>query len=782
MKSILRNLLSVIRRFKMATSLNILGLSIAFAAFMAIMMQIDYDYNFDKFHRDYDHIFRLEHTYNNNMQVIVSRPRAEEFIQSSPHIIAGGIAQGWSLELFFTAEVNGVKNSYKEMSTDVFPSYINMFDFNMYEGDTETLEVSGNILIPLSISRKIFKEESAIGKKLVGQDNNVLTIVGVYHDFPSNSIIQNNIYRSLPKDKHKDDWGSSSYLVYVRVDDPANIESIISNYNKNLKRQSWESEDMYTRLTSLPDIHFVTNVLYDDTPKASHQALRILFAIAIIIILIAGINFTNFSTALTPMRIKSINTQKVLGGDESIIRLSLLIEAVLISLLSFGISLFFIHLIQYTPLVNLLDADPILSQHPFIVGGTALIALCTGILAGLYPSYYMTSFPPALVLKGSFGLSPKGRTLRNGLISIQFIASFALIIGTLFMYLQNHFMQNAPLGYDKDQLIVTDINKKISNSKEAFINQLESFSGIEGATFSFMLLSSQDQYMGWGRNYKDRNIEFQVLPVNYTFLTFMGIDVTEGRNFRKEDELLDEGVFIFNEKAKVDFDLELNTQISGNGEIIGFMPDVKFASFRTEVVPMAFYVWGDKFVNDWDLEPDNFSYIRVKAGSDLRAAMNHVQSTLKTFDPEYAFNVRFFDEVLNKLYEKEQGLTLLITILSLIAIFISMVGVFGLVVFDSQYRKKEIGIRKVLGSTTTQILIMFNKGYVHILAICFILAAPIAWYIINRWLENFAYKTPMHWWVYLLSFILVSALTMLTVTFQNWRAANDNPVNSIKSE
>ena len=237
------------------------------------------------------------------------------------------------------------------------------------------------------------------------------------------------------------------------------------------------------------------------------------------------------------------------------------------------------------------------------------------------------------------------------------------------------------------------------------------------------------------------------------------------------------GTFVFNERARTEYGLEIGSLIDSM-EIVGFMPDVKFASFRTEVTPMAFFVWG---TNNWGNQP-NYAYIKVKAGSDLRGAMQHVKTTLQSFDPEYPFNVRFFDEVLNGLYEKERSLSSLITLFSLIAIFISVVGVFGLVVFDSEYRKKEIGIRKVLGSTTEEIIVMFNKTYIRILCVCFVLGAPIAGYVVHRWLENFAYKTPMYWWVYLIAFAIIAVITILTVTFQNWRAANENPVHSIKNE
>ena len=225
--------------------------------------------------------------------------------------------------------------------------------------------------------------------------------------------------------------------------------------------------------------------------------------------------------------------------------------------------------------------------------------------------------------------------------------------------------------------------------------------------------------------------------------------------------------------------MELGTQIDGGGEIIGFMPDVKFASFRTAVEPMAFFVWG---TDNWGTLPNN-AYIKVKAGTDMRAAMSHIRATFAEFDSEYTFfEVRFFDEVLQRLYEKERSLSSLISLFSMIAIFISIVGVFGLVVFDSECRRKEIGIRKVLGASVIDIVVMFNKAYFKILIVCFVVAAPLAWYTVNRWLENFAYKTPMYWWVYLLALVVVGIITVATVTFQNWRVANDDPVKAIKTE
>lgn len=783
MNTILRNFLSVLRRFKMAMILNVLGLSIAFAAFMVIMMQLNYDQNFDRQNKYSDTVYRIEASYDNSMQAIISRPMGEAFIRSSPHVVAGALYIPWAEESLIAVEKNGKRNSFMEKRVPVDPSYTEVFHFDMLEGQDTALENPDQILIPQSLALKLFGNTSAMGKVLKDKDLS-FTVGGVYQDFPKNSSIGNHIYSPFPKDEKLHDWGSQSYTFYIRVDAPENSVDLIDHFKKHFdtsslgEAASWVKMDSIDMaLTALPDLHYKTNVEYDTVPKSSKQTLMVLFTIAIAILVIAGINFTNFSTALTPMRVKSINTQKVLGGTERMIRFALIAEAVVISFFSFGVALYLIHLMQYTPLVSLVDPTIALGVHLPLIGSTAVLALVTGLLAGLHPAFYMTSFPPALVLKGSFGLSPKGRQLRNALISLQFIASFSLIIGASFMYLQNYFMQHAPLGFDKDALIVTSINEDIYKSHEALVNQLKAFSGIEGVTFSEQLLSGSDQFQSWGRSIGDKHIDYQLIPVDASFLTVMGIEVTDGRDFRQGDANAIRGAYIFNECARRKYDLKQGDRIY-DAEIVGFMPDVKFASFRLEMAPMAFYVLGTQ---NWKFDPKH-AYVKVKAGSDLRAAMDHVQTTFHTFDGEYPFDVRFFDQVLNTLYEKEERLSSLITLFSLVAVFISIVGVFGLVVFDSEYKKKEIGLRKVMGATTGQILVMFNKSYLYILCPCFVVAAPMAWYAVHSWLENFAYRTPMYGWVYWVAFIVVTAITIATVTFQNWHAANENPVKSIKSE
>jgi len=767
----------------MASTLNVLGLSIAFSAFMVIMMQLDYDWNFDKSHTDAHTIFRVDKVYEGTAYAVLSRPLSDRIIASSPHIIAGTVAApSAKYEMFFSVENNGIRNKYREKALKVYPNYGDVFEFNMLEGDKDALSHPNTVLIPSTLSRKLFGSESAIGRQIESEEQNY-TIGGVYKDFPSNTIVENNIYYPIQPNERIQDWDSSMFYLFLKLDNSKNSQLVIDNFLKNFdvaslgEGYSW-LDGLKLKMTALPDIHYTTDVLFDFTPKTTRTTLLVLLIIAFIIVLIAGINFTNFSTALAPMRIKSINTQKVLGANDQILRLAMILEAVFACFLSFILSIGIVYVFSTSSLSHFISADLSLANHWELLFITAIIALGTGILAGLYPAYYTTSFSPALVLKGSFGLTPKGRKLRNALISLQFFASFALIISSLFMYLQTDFMQNSSVGYDRDLLIVSDIPSGIVDKKETLSDQLKKYPEISNVTFSEALISGFDQFMELSAYYKGKSFQYQCIPVDPSFLQVLGINTMEGRDFRKEDTFTTYGTYIFNEKAMRAYDLEVGDKLNGI-EIVGIIPDIKFASFRTEVEPMAFQVGGNNIFKETS---NNYTYIKINAGSDIKTTLSNIQNTLDSFAPSYLFNIRFFDEVIQKSYESESRFSTLIILFSLITALISIVGVFGLVVFDSEYRRKEIGVRKVLGSTIREILLFFNKTYFRILTICFVLSVPVAWYVVDRWLENFAYKTPMYWWVFLLAFLLVSLTTSCTVTFQSWRVAIANPVDSIKTE
>ncbi|MDR2533957.1 MAG: ABC transporter permease [Tannerellaceae bacterium] len=781
MKTIIRNFLSILRRYKISMLLNVAGLAAAFAVFIVIMMQVDYDRNFDKCHRDADRIFRLEVNFQGEWSNSICRPFGEGLIASSPHIAAGAMADeidlgSGSADLTYNGPDG--RQTWREKIVEVTSGYADVFTFNMVEGNAAALAEPSSILISQTAARRFFGEGEAVGKQLksVGGD---FVVGGVYRDFPRNSSLGNHIYAAFPHDKHKDDWNTWNYSCYIRTDNPQAAENLIADYRRNvsivdkMEGMPLGEDDLSFRLSPLKSLHYLANVRYDPVPKSDSRTVAILTAIAIVIIAIGGINFSNFGMSLVPKRVRSVNTQKVLGARVASIRKALILESVAIALFSFGVALVIVYLLKGTEAAGLIDAEFSLAAHPGIIAFTALLAVAVGLAAGIYPSWYVTSFPPALALKGNFGLSPKGRALRNLLVGLQFAASFALIISASFIYLQNHFMRNTPLGYDRDQLIVAHINNRIAKQSETFRAKIKQDSSVSEMAFAMNLFGGSDSYNRWGSAYKGESIMNDIFVVSHQFLSIMGIEITEGRNFREEDK----GKYIFNSLSKGEYSMELGSTIDGT-EIIGFVPDIRFASFRRTVEPMGFYVPDA----GWDSGWMSYAYIKIKSGSNLGSAMAHVRSTLKELDSESSFDVVFFDEVMNRLYGQERRLSLLITLFGIVAVLTSMAGVFGLVIFDNEYRRREIGIRKVFGSTTGQILAVFNRTYIRILAVCFPPAALAAWYVINGWLSSFAYRTPMHWWVYLSAFAAVSAITISTVTLQNLRAAGMNPVKSIKSE
>lgn len=784
MKTIIRNLLGVVRRFKMATLLNVMGLSIAFAAFIILMIQLQYDWGFDRFQKNAERIYRVGlYTPDWGNQVVVSPPFAEAFVQSSPHIETGALLSSWGSQLALKRGNDTNETSFWCPVNAITPEYASVFDFQMLEGKIESLDNPGYVLIAQSQAEKFFGDEPAVGKQLTA-DKLYFVVGGVYKDFPQNSVIQNAVYRRIGEKENQDNWNANGYQLYVLLDDPGKKDQIIADFKNHFNHEyyDWKTKDV--RLTQLTDIYYEADARFDSQKdKGNKTMVFVLFTIAVLIVVIAGINFTNFSNALVPMRIRSINTQKVLGGSDNTLRCAMLVEAVAICLFSFILSLFIVKGMANTWLADMVSGELSLKANiPLLIGAGVLAAL-TGLLAGAYPAWHITSFSPALVLKGSFGLSPSGKRMRSLLVSFQYVISFALIIAALFIYLQNHYMLASSLGFDKEHVAIVELNGQLIKNIEAVENRLEQEVSVQEVSFAEDLLSASDEYTDFGRGHRENNVQFKVFVVSPDFLRLMNIPVISGRDFLQEDSKSVGGVYLFNEAARLQYDLVAGEYITGNewyeappALIAGFIDDIKYASFRTEVAPMAFYVSPAAGYRP------RYAYIKIKAGADIRDAVASIRKALTSIDKNFPAEIRFYDTILNNLYKRELSIGWLISLFSLIAVFISVVGVLGLVIFESEYRKKEIGLRKVHGATTSQILLMFNKVYVRILIVCFVLAIPVAYYGVNRWMVYFAYKIPMYWWVYAVAFVVVSVITFLTVTFQNWKTANENPVESIKTE
>lgn len=795
MKLMIRNLLYLFKRFKTAVVLNLFGLTIAFAAFLLIVMQVDYEMNYDAMHSKSGRTFRLEANHGEfEHNAIHCLMFSDAFVNSSAHITDYSYRYpfygGERYCQIDEVDDQGEAKVFKENFQLCLPNISDVFDFHMKEGSVECLSIPGSVLIPESVAKRLFDKQSAIGKRIRMSGSSgwqpvsttILTIGGVYKDFPGNTTVQNRIYVPMDQlDLLKSSWQMYANEIYVTLDDPRNKEEVLDHFNKTFdfaKSQMGSAQEIALRLTPLKDVYYTHDTTFDFNPKGHRETNYVLLGIAFLILFIAGINFTNLTTSLIPLRLKTINTHRVLGCSIYKLRAISLIESIVICLISYILALFIVNDLSYTPIANWVDADIRLSQYKGLILLTALIAILTGCLAGLYPAIRSTSYAPALVLKGSFGLSPKGKKVRVALIGFQYTVSIALIIVTLFMGLQNHFMTSSEqLGFNKDQVAIVNLTPEIyAKHKPQYIQKLKDYPGIEDVAFSVYELSKEDDMIDLEyARHEDKDVFFKVFYASENFLSVMDIQVEEGRDFTREDLNKAQSDYIINPAAERDFHLHPGDRFNDR-TVLGVSKDFRFNSCRIASSPFVFAL------NNDIPNPKLVSYIRFNSKTNLQEAVAHVRETLKEIDPTFPFEISFYNTILNNLYQKEQTLGKLISLFGIMAILISIVGVFGLVLFETQYRQKEIGIRKINGATTGQILLMFNKTYIRIVSVCFIISIPIAWMGTQQWLENFAYKTPLHLWVFIVAFLIILSVTIGTVTFRNWQAANENPVNSVKSE
>lgn len=795
MKLMIRNLLYLFKRFKTAVVLNLFGLTIAFAAFLLIVMQVDYEMNYDAMHSKSGRTFRLEANHGEfEHNAIHCLMFSDAFVNSSAHITDYSYRYpfygGERYCQIDEVDDQGEAKVFKENFQLCLPNISDVFDFHMKEGSVECLSIPGSVLIPESVAKRLFDKQSAIGKRIRMSGSSgwqpvsttILTIGGVYKDFPGNTTVQNRIYVPMDQlDLLKSSWQMYANEIYVTLDDPLNKEEVLDHFNKTFdfaKSQMGSAQEIALRLTPLKEVYYTHDTTFDFNPKGHRETNYVLLGIAFLILFIAGINFTNLTTSLIPLRLKTINTHRVLGCSIYKLQAISLIESIVICLISYILALFIVNDLSYTPIANWVDADIRLSQYKGLILLTALIAILTGCLAGLYPAIRSTSYAPALVLKGSFGLSPKGKKVRVALIGFQYTVSIALIIVTLFMGLQNHFMTSSEqLGFNKDQVAIVNLTPEIyAKHKLQYIQKLKDYPGIEDVAFSVYELSKEDDMIDLEyARHEDKDVFFKVFYASENFLSVMDIQVEEGRDFTREDLNKAQSDYIINPAAERDFHLHPGDRFNDR-TVLGVSKDFRFNSCRIASSPFVFAL------NNDIPNPKLVSYIRFNSKTNLQEAVAHVRETLKEIDPTFPFEISFYNTILNNLYQKEQTLGKLISLFGIMAILISIVGVFGLVLFETQYRRKEIGIRKINGATTGQILLMFNKTYIRIVSVCFIISIPIAWMGTQQWLENFAYKTPLHLWVFIVAFLIILSVTIGTVTFRNWQAANENPVNSVKSE
>nr|WP_301202454.1 FtsX-like permease family protein [uncultured Parabacteroides sp.] len=460
----------------------------------------------------------------------------------------------------------------------------------------------------------------------------------------------------------------------------------------------------------------------------------------------------------------------------------------MLCLTAYLLALFYVYNLSLTSFADIVVGGLSLEGRLPLVLTAGMLSILIGVGASYWPARYITSFPPAVVLKGNFGLSRKGRLLRNSLVSLQFVVSFILIISALFVNLQNRQMLRMPLGFDKEQVVVVNnLTGRLCKQPDLIRQKLGGIPDIESLSLVSHLVGATDNYIRMGRSYKGEMIGYLMIHADPSILDVLGVRPTAGRNFQPEDEL-SEGVYIFNEMARKKYGLEPGdlltldmsyawSEVHLREQIAGFMPDLKYNSFKSITEPFAFFTGKNQMVGSLSQ-----LMIRTRAGADYTKLKTTLAASLCEIDPDYLPSLRLFDEMQDYLYEKELRAGRQITFFSLVTVLISLIGVFGVVMLESEYKRKEVGVRKVFGATVGELLCLFNKTYLQITFACFAVAAPVAYYAILQWQESFIYKVSLSWWMFLLAFVSVTAITLLTVSVQSWRVANANPVDSLKSE
>ena len=774
--------------------LNFIGLTLAFSAFLVIMVQVVYDYGYDRNYEDAERIFRVENKFMSRVgySTVLSRPMIEAMKSASPEIEAGGCynyTKGWNVAV--ALEDDGRQSEYKVGYGIIEKSLLNVFPFDFVVGDTSKFEPF-TVIISESTAKLLFGDENAIGKTLyLDNGPEPYTVAAVYKDFPENSSVDCGIFGNIG-DSQLDDWSEWNMSFYVKLRSPqaagdvatAMLQSLMSYYDA----ESWTEEEMSEymsslRLVNLHDAYYSTDVEYDNMGKGNRFTTITCFTVSLLIIIVAIINFINFSMASVPFMIKGINTRRVLGATRGRLIGRQVGESLLIAVAAFILSVIVMRALSGTLVASMISGSLDPADNLALTGAGAAVSLVIVALAGIFSASYSTSFPPAMVLKGSFSLSAKGRSLRSIIVGFQYVVSFILIIMTLFIYCQRRYMNSFDMGFDRDQIVTFYVGNSVGERRQAFEAHLKENPHVLDVTFAGNELVSNGK-MGWGRMYDGESVNIDCLPVDADFIDFFGMEVVQGRDFMPSDEMKSNGTFIMNEATMEVYPfLKLDTKLSGHAaepaDIVGVVKDFNFKPLQYVVSPIALYVFGSE---PW--WPLTWAYARISP-EDVAGTMDYIRQSVSEFNPQMTadnVNVRFLDEAIGNLYQKETNLNKLITIASVLSLLICVIGILGLVYFETQFRRKEIALRRVHGATVGEVLRMINRYYLIICTVCFIVAAPSAWFIARKWVEGFTYQCPVHVWIFIVAYAALLAITAGVVTLQSYRAVSKNPVDSIKNE
>ncbi|MDO3643987.1 ABC transporter permease [Mucilaginibacter sp. L3T2-6] len=793
---------------KSFTALNIAGLSLGLISCLLIVFYVVDELSYDRYNTKANRIYRVNEDLklgeNNVLYAVAMPPLAKTLKAEFPYVEnTVRIKNAGSLHVKLNNS-SILENGFAFAD----PSLFDVFTLPVINGNPKiALAEPNSVVITESTAQKYFKSTNVLGKFIPVDGNTLLKITGVIKDIPKQSHFKFDFFISMSsfKDSESNEWLRSDYNTYVLFKNAADHKKLEAALPAFLKKFSgddmrnqlhqtmseFEKGGSFFRLnlTPLTDIHLKSNRTGELGPNSTIQYIYIFSAIALFILLIACVNFMNLSTARSANRAREVGVRKVLGSAKKHLIAQFLVESILVTFAATIIAVVLAALLL--PAFNQLSGkDLVITNQTLIwlIPTLLCIVFVIGALAGSYPAFYLSAFQPIQVLKGRLAVGFKGSKLRSFLVVLQFSISIFLIIGTLVIYNQLHYIQNRDLGYNRNQILIVNNTFELGDQAHIFKNEVKQLPGVADATMTGFLPTS-----GWKNTavfFKDAVFDQkkalfpQVWEIDEDYVKTLGMKMAAGRSFSHE-MLTDSSGVIINQAAARFLGLThpLNqTLYRSNGgdqtvanskkyHIIGVVKDFNFSSLRDVISPMVLVLG------------NNNNSLSIKVSTvNLPSLMRQITDKWKSLSPGVQMNFSFMDQDFEASYRTEQRVGTIFILFTSLAIVIACLGLFGLAAYAAEQRTKEIGIRKILGASVSAITGMLSYDFIKLVLIAILIALPAGWYSMTKWLQSFAYRENIHWWVPLLAGFAAVFIALITVSYQSVKAALSNPVNSLRAE
>ena len=788
------------------SAINIFGLEIGIAVCLLIMFFVIDEFSYDKFNKKASRIYRVDGDIKfggtHFILAVAPDPMGPTLKKDYPQVeqyVRFRDRGGFRIK-------KGNENLQENKVIHADSTLFDVFTLSMITGDPKTALVEPRtVVITEKIANKYFKSTDVVGKIFVINDTSNYKITGVIENIPAQSHFNYDFFVSMSTidESRKNNWLSNNFNTYILLKKDAdpkafekNLETVVNKYvgeqaqqYLNMSMTEFKKQGNFDNyaLTPLTAIHLHSDKVAELGTNGNLQNVYIFSAIGIFILLIACINFMNLSTAHSSNRAKEVGVRKVLGSRKQNLISQFLTESILISFIALLFAVAIAALLL--PYFNQLSGKEIelgLFSKDWLIPSLLLLVLIVGLLAGSYPAFYLSSFQPVSVLKGKVAAGFKSGWFRSSLVIFQFAISIILIIGTVVIYNQLQFIRNKKLGFDREHVLVIKNTYSLGNQAKSFKNELLNISGMQGVTITGYLPTGD--YRSDSPLYPDavldqkKAVSMQNWYVDENYIPTLQMQIAEGRNFSSEMPTDSSAIIINEAAAKL---LSFNDPVNKNlyaieslekkttkpYKIIGVVKDFNFNSLKEVVTPMALFLGTDKGSVAMRIKTDNISSL-----------ITQVENKWKTIVPGQPFNYSFMDDDFNKIYSSEQRVGKIAMTFSILAILIACLGLFGLVTYAAEQRTKEIGIRKVLGATVGNIVAMLSKDFLKLVIIAALIAFPVAWWGMNKWLQDFAYRINISWWIFIIAGVAALLIALITVSFKAIKAAIANPVNNLRTE